>query len=309
MRCTSPKKMSFDKHGNRTFSKKLAVEEIVPFDISCGKCISCQLEYSRSWAVRCVHEALITPIERTNLFITLTYSDEHLPGPILVKNDFDRFLERLKDNYGYRSVYACGEYGKETKRPHWHALLFDFTLPDLKKWSSNKHGNDLYTSLCLDDMWPYNDKKFPNKIGYVDYGSAAYVARYHNKSLAHGTKQQQKEQGLEPLSIKTKGLGKHFLEKYHSDIFNYGYVVMNGSKHSIPRYYNNWYQKHYPEQWLRYVTEVRLPLNKKVSQMSDEQYQKWINDPERSSYALTPLETKNEILKLKTASIMRNRGD
>ena len=44
--------------------------------ISCGQCIGCRLDYSRTWADRCLLEAQDW---EHNAFITLTYDPEHLP--------------------------------------------------------------------------------------------------------------------------------------------------------------------------------------------------------------------------------------
>ena len=49
-----------------------------PLTIPCGRCIGCRLERSRQWAMRCVHEA---EMHDENVFVTLTYDDDHLPPP------------------------------------------------------------------------------------------------------------------------------------------------------------------------------------------------------------------------------------
>ena len=41
------------------------------FYLPCGSCVSCRLAYSRSWAIRCMHEA---SLHDRNCFLTLTYS-------------------------------------------------------------------------------------------------------------------------------------------------------------------------------------------------------------------------------------------
>lgn len=306
MRCTSPKKMSFDHNGNITFSYSKADKAIIPISIPCGKCIACMLEYSRQWAIRCYHESLTSVSDLSNVFITLTYSDKNLTSNRLIKKDFTDFLERAKYNLGYRALYACGEYGKKTQRPHWHAILFDFPLKDLKFYSKNKHGHPLFTSETLDDLWPYNEKTFPNKIGLVDYGSAAYVARYHAKGLIHGNKQEQQTDGLSPISIKTRGLGKTFLEQHWKDVFSYGYIIHNGTKHSIPRYYERWFEANHPSHYLDYVTQVKIPAIKRGEILGDIQHERWINHPERQIH---PLKTREEILNIKTRKLMRDRTD
>ena len=46
----------------------------MPVTVACNQCIGCRLERSRQWAIRCVHESSLHPI---NCFITLTYSPEY----------------------------------------------------------------------------------------------------------------------------------------------------------------------------------------------------------------------------------------
>ena len=97
----------------------------VEIELPCGQCVGCRLEYSRQWAMRCMHEASLWP---ENSYLTLTYGDGHLPvNGSLRKADFQKFMKRLrKKNPGKRiRYYQCGEYGEELKRPHYHALLFN----------------------------------------------------------------------------------------------------------------------------------------------------------------------------------------
>ena len=62
-------------------------------EIPCGQCISCRLVYSRQWANRC---ALEMQYHKSNLFITLTYDDEHLPTKVI--NDFvDPLTDEVSD--------------------------------------------------------------------------------------------------------------------------------------------------------------------------------------------------------------------
>ena len=55
------------------FKKEYGIPD-TEMQVPCGQCIGCRLERSRQWAIRCVHEASLHPI---NCFITLTYSPEY----------------------------------------------------------------------------------------------------------------------------------------------------------------------------------------------------------------------------------------
>ncbi len=58
-----------------------------PQRVPCGQCINCRLEKARQWAVRCVHEA---QLYAQNCFITLTYSDEHIPQDHSIQKKYFR---------------------------------------------------------------------------------------------------------------------------------------------------------------------------------------------------------------------------
>ena len=53
------------------FDRSLSLGQTM--SVPCGQCIGCRLDRSKSWAIRCVHEASLHDV---NCFITLTYSPE-----------------------------------------------------------------------------------------------------------------------------------------------------------------------------------------------------------------------------------------
>ena len=127
--------------------------------------------------MRCHHEA---SLYQDNCFITLTYSDEHLPSDKSLHVDhFQKFMKRLRKRFGEGvRYYHCGEYGEKYMRPHYHACLFNFDFPDKKIWKEN-NGNRLYISESLSELWPFGFVT----IGDVTFESAAYVARYIMKKV------------------------------------------------------------------------------------------------------------------------------
>ena len=173
-----------EKSGKRSvvFSRNLGLVDL-PVELPCGQCSGCRLERSRQWAMRCVHEA---QLHEDNIFITLTYDNEHLPyGGSLYYRDFQLFMKRLlvhadrhlKRHPGIR-FYMCGEYGENFGRPHYHAVMFNYDLPD-KKLFKMERGNPLYTSEILSELWG----KGLTSVGGVTFQSAAYVARYIMKKV------------------------------------------------------------------------------------------------------------------------------
>ena len=117
--CTSPRKAYHNKNGGRiTFSPKNADKSQDGFEIPCGKCIECRLNYSRMWAVRATHEA---QMHENNSFITLTYDNDHVGDNKLDYTDFQKFMKKLRRAYPNKQIgfMACGEYGETNGRKHW----------------------------------------------------------------------------------------------------------------------------------------------------------------------------------------------
>lgn len=228
-----------------TFNSAKALNSDNPIGIPCGQCMGCRMDKSREWAIRCVHEA---QMHQQNCFITLTFANEHLPENFSIsKRDLQLFFKRLRKSIEPIKIryYSCGEYGKNgTERPHYHALIFGYDF-NQKTVYSIKRGKYLYTSPELNKLWPYGI----STIGSIEYQSAAYCARYSMKKvggdrvLDHYCRRHPltgKVYLVEPefcLMSSVPGIGQTWLDKYYSDVFPHDYVVLNGRKHPVPRFY------------------------------------------------------------------------
>jgi hypothetical protein len=267
VRCTRPRDVGFKSDGKTiAWSLRHRSKEYSSFQLPCGKCLSCRLEYARSWAVRCVHEAKMHP---ENSFITLTYSDENLGDPKLNYRDFQLFMKKLRFAYPNREIgyFVTGEYGEQRKRKHWHALIFNWRPTDCVYKYSNERGDQVFSSKTLDRLWTQGI----TEIGSVTFESAGYCARYAAKKLVHGPDESHE---YTPISKKSSkhAIGKKWLEKYHEDLFNYGNLIINGRPAgSIPRYYEKWLQKHHPQKWVDYVTQAKLRKSLQAAARSDEE--------------------------------------
>lgn len=212
--------------------------------LPCGQCVGCRLERSRQWAVRCMHEA---QMHERNSFVTLTYSDEYRPvGDSLVYRDFQLFMKRLRKEKKSVRFYMCGEYGEEFGRPHFHACLFGCHFEDRAYWSKSPAGEKLYRSAQLERLWPFGFAS----VGEVTFESAAYVARYVMKKITG----QRAEEAYRVVDSETgevvervpefnrmslrPGIGARWLEKFQSDVYPGGRVVVNGRECRAPRYYD-----------------------------------------------------------------------
>lgn len=290
MRCLYPRTVGFKADGRTIcWSEKERSKQFASFQLLCSKCIECRLEYARQWAVRSVQEARM---HRENSFITLTYSDEHLGDGRLRYKDFQLFMKSLRERFCDREIpmAVTGEYGDEKKRPHWHALVFNFWPPDAVYKYKSERGDTCYSSEILQDVW----KRGMVEVGSLTFESAGYVMRYAAKKLVHGNDQ---DHEFHPISKKSSkyAIGKSFIERYWKDVFSKGCckigrysesgILEDTVSCSIPRYYEKWLKDKKPEVWRAYVTEVKLPqMAKAESREAEERRLEFARNLERNVY-------------------------
>lgn len=255
------------------------------FWLPCGQCIGCRLERSRQWANRCILEL---EYHDSAYFVTLTYDDDHVPQswyadestgeavPVqtLRKKDFQAFMKRLRFHFGQGiRFFACGEYGPETWRPHYHAIIFGLKLDDLIPWSKSPQGNQYYLSSSLQQVWSI--RKAPTRYGSVNcltadpeffydpighilvsevtWETCAYVARYCTKKLTGDQADFYPRFGLEPpfsLMSNRPGLARQWYDD-HPDCYDFEYINVStpkgGRKFRPPRYFDKLYDIDYPD--------------------------------------------------------------
>jgi len=204
-----------------------------PITVPCGRCIGCRLERSRQWAIRCMHELRY---HKHSAFITLTYRDDDLvygsTRATLVKDHLTRFWKRLRDHYGELRYFACGEYGEQTNRPHYHAIVYGIDISD-KKFLKVSKGNKIFISSKLDSVWSHGDAY----IGDVAFESCAYVSRYIMAKRLGKDSSYYNENGIEPEFVRMSrrpGIGTKFYEQFKSDIYNHDTMVIRGGIETRP---------------------------------------------------------------------------
>ena len=104
---------------------------------ACGQCMPCRINRRKEWMTKLLLEKRY--YGDNIAFITLTYAPENLPdaehfkGGSLNKSDAQKFIKRFRMNYYYnhpdtekKSIryFLVGEYGTETSRAHYHAIIF-----------------------------------------------------------------------------------------------------------------------------------------------------------------------------------------
>lgn len=247
--------------------------------VKCGRCVGCRLEYSRQWAVRCMHEASLYD---ANAFVTLTYRDEELPlRGSLAPGDLQLFFKRFRRKIEPQRVrfFAAGEYGAVSGRPHYHACLFGFDFPDKYLWTvRNKH--PVYRSPMLEKLWDVGN----SEIGSVTFESAAYVARYiMKKSYDEEDYWDVDEETGEvferhPEFVRMSnrpGIGRGWVEKYMCEVYPSDSVVVRGRLMKPPRYYDKVYELQ-PGAELAALKERRLKMFR-----SEDQTPRRLGDRER----------------------------
>ena len=243
--------------------------------IPCGKCIGCRLEYSRQWANRCLLEL---EYHDSAYFVTLTYNDDAVPRSLysdpdtgeahesmtLRKRDFQLFMKRLRRAFPTDKIrfFAAGEYGGQTFRPHYHAILFGLHLDDLKLYKPSRDGFNYFTSEKLQKVW--DSSCFSGKICYddcegsttplatrgfvvvanVSWNTCAYVARYVTKKLIGFDGEFYETHNLEkPFSLMSRkpGIGRRYYDD-HPDLYDYTYINVStedgGKKFRPPKYFD-----------------------------------------------------------------------
>jgi len=238
-----------------------------PLRIPCGRCVGCRLEKSRQWAVRCMHEASLW---KHNAFVTLTYSDENLPlDGSLDKSHWQLFMKRFRQrrNGAKLRYFHVGEYGEQSGRPHYHALLFNCGFPDRYAWRSNT-----YRSKELEETWGLGHCE----LGEVTFESAAYVARYSLKKITGPAAEQHyrrvtaygEEVMVEPevaTMSRMGGIGRAWMEQWAGDVYPRDSVVARGHDSKPPRFYDKMAEEADPLTLL----EVKLRRRENVDQANN----------------------------------------
>lgn len=287
-----------------TFSPSQGYRDM-PVTVPCGQCKHCRLMRSRSWAIRCVHEASLWP---ENIFITLTYKPSELPFKgtpqegSLNHADFQRFMKRLRKAYAPKKIryYMAGEYGEKLGRPHYHAIIFNHTFNDLEYWKSN-NGFALFKSKTLEKIWTHGFVS----VGSATIESAGYVARYickkitgekaqdHYNTIDYSTGEITRE--LKPeynRPSSRNGIGKDWLMHNFDDVYPSDFIIHNGKKISPPKYYDTQFEILYPED---YASHKLKRVAKATKANEDESHER--------------LETKRIILEERSKLLKRSYDD
>lgn len=191
--------------------------------VACGQCIACRVNRTDEWATRILHEARL---HCQNVFVTFTYNAHFLPKPPSIsKRELQTFFKRLRKAISPRKIlyFACGEYGEIDGRPHYHAIIFGMDKTETKIFMDTWQKGFVYT-------------------GDVNMKTARYCAKYIQKILTGNMAEFYEDEGIERefmLCSKRPAIGKLFATQYIEAWMEKGYIVIDGLRKAIPRYYLN----------------------------------------------------------------------
>lgn len=197
--------------------------------LPCGKCSECKTKRAVEWATRCRHEI---SLHDQNCFLTLTYDDENLPSPFIVKDKFQKFMKKLrkfeKQKNSIRYIVSH-EYGGKSGRPHHHAIIFGWEPPSQDYLMKAPSGEPLFTSKTLEKLWTHGY----HSIGTANEKTAYYIASYSLKSSEHNILHPDSGEIIkvtDSMNCSVRpAIGKEYFLKNYKDLIH--------NKEPLPRYY------------------------------------------------------------------------
>lgn len=224
--------------------------------VPCGRCVVCFKRRASGWMFRLSKQNLLA---ETAYFVTLTYNKRCLPHtddeydlPTLNRKHVKDYCKRLRiahDRAGYTApikYYFVGEYGKQSHRPHYHAIIFN-ARPGLiaAAWTlsvgHSKHNRVEAGRVHIDDVTP---------------ASICYVTKYLQKGRV--VPAWERDPRAKEFANISKGLGLNYLTKamvsYHRQDLSRSYITLEGGvKWAMPRYYR---ERIYDEQSRKVQAEL-----------------------------------------------------
>lgn len=200
----------------------------------CNKCFECAVEKRKQYTSRSLLQLTTHPYV---YFVTLTYDEQHLPeNHELSREHLREFTNRLLNNLAHSRIryfrdldlvyLACGEYGKNTHRPHYHLLLFSrkFIPHNLLR---------TFESTIL-DRWDYGIIK-DFSCGRSSGACCKYVTKYITKQFYYNNFDNKTVKPFVCCSRRPAfGASPEIVDKYRDAVTNSTdgtiYVLPNSSK-------------------------------------------------------------------------------
>lgn len=233
-------------------------------EVPCGHCLGCLKKRQNDYSIRVAEELKSST---HNCFLTLTYRDESVPvgfdessGEVRLSLrqkhfvDFVKYMRQVLVREGYRSprIFACGEYGTKTFRPHYHCVVIGACTQMLYKVLD--YWRDRYGFVLSEDIGLTQKDK--QSVGM-------YVGKYSSKGVfieesplmvpfiekpflisSHFLGVKYMEDRLDYFSLVNESSHYENFDDFVSD-FSKNFVYRNGSfTYSLPRYYKDYFYNH-----------------------------------------------------------------
>jgi hypothetical protein len=199
----------------------------------CGQCIACRINRTSEWARRCMHEL---HYHKDAVFLTLTYDNQILGkdmqnesiSPEILQAYWKEIRNELRNMGTCKQLgvphnqkikyFACGEYGGQFGRPHYHAIVY---------------GLGVRHKEFLSSLWGY---------GFVTAGTVTltrcrYVASYVIDKVSGVRAKEMYGDRTPPFVRVSQGLGRKWCEEHASQLRRDMYISEKGNHVQIPRYY------------------------------------------------------------------------
>lgn len=235
----------------------------------CRKCIECLIQYSTEWTHRIMLES---KKYEHNCFITLTYNEDNLPDKAsLSKRDLQLFFKSLRKRLSGCAIryFACGEYGSERGRPHYHAIIFNWVPDDLVFF---RFDGDipLYRSKTLEKIW----KKGFSSVGFLTEKSVKYCSKYIQLGQNYKTSDK-----IPPFTLMSRRPGIA-LDCIPNSVYQDLSIYRNGKKYLAPRSFMKKFKEEFPELY-ELMKYKKLSLGQKLYSAYDNDIEGFDNARER----------------------------
>lgn len=167
-----------------------------PICVPCGNCKGCLLDRKKQKSKRILQES---KLHNYIFFATLTYNNENYKNKIEeCKRDLQLFIKRIRKNQVKLRYYAVCEKGNQTKRNHFHIIIWSDEEPkDNEKITTREKLKKYKTIKFINKNWGMGfttaeqiTKKDIAKVG-------AYVSNYVMK----------KKENTKLIDYYSKGIG------------------------------------------------------------------------------------------------------
>jgi hypothetical protein len=229
-------------------------------NVPCGKCLACKKRRASHWSFRLNEEAKTSS---SACFITLTYEQAPISENgfrTLDKRDFQLFLKRLRKKCPTNKLkyYACGEYGTQTHRPHYHAIIFNLPKSLIEK------------PQTIADTWQNGHIHLANN----NQLTINYVVGYMTKS--NFTRFNNQDDRKPEFSLMSKKMGMGYLteamKNYYKKREIFCIVREGGQIISMPRYYKEkiFEKKQLKAMYKKYIEEQETNFEEMFNSAKDE---------------------------------------